>query len=146
MPSQVVKSFAEKSGKSESEVEKIWKETEQETKDKFKYKTSAFWAYVNKTVQHKLGLAKESLTFKGYVLLEKESKKESKKEESVIRVGDKVELIKPIKDVKDATVGEVFNVNSIADNGDLRIDNYFGAEWVDTYFSKKLFKKVEDKK
>jgi len=135
MPSSNVKAFAKKTGKSEAEVEKIWKETEQETKDKFKYKTGAFWAYVNKTVQHKLGLVKESLSFKDYIMLEKEEAEE-------IRVGDTVELIKPIKDVNDANVGEVFIVNDIADNGDISIDNYFGPEWHNKYFNKKLFKKI----
>jgi hypothetical protein len=132
MPNSVVKSFAKRSGKSESEVEKLWKETEEEVKDKFKYKTSAFWAYLNKTVQHKLGLVKEALSFKQFYLLEKEEKVS-------FEIGQVVRLVKPLKDIS-ATIGEVFTIVDVDEkSGDIRIANAFGPEYQDTYFKKQNF-------
>jgi len=70
MPNNAVKAFAQKSGKSQAEVEKIWKETEAETEKskKFTKNDPHFWAYVNATVQHKLGI-KESVktSFKSFL-------------------------------------------------------------------------------
>lgn len=132
MPNAIIKSFAHRSGKSEAEVEKLWKETEQEVKDKFKYKTSAFWAYLNKTVQHKLGLVKEDLSFKQYLMLEKESKE-------CFEIGQVVKLIKPLKGIN-ASIDEVFTVIDIDEkSGDIRIANAFGPEYQDTYFKKQNF-------
>ena len=67
MPATVIKSFAKKSGKTEKEVDKIWNDTKEEVKQKFKNESPAFWAYVNTTVQRKLGIAEETkLTFKDF--------------------------------------------------------------------------------
>lgn len=141
MPNSVVKSFAKRAGKSISEVEKLWKETEEETKDKFKFKTSAFWAYVNKTVQHKLGLAKESLSFKDYCsIILNEDKKER------FEIGQIVKLCKAIKDIPDATVGETFSIIDVDEKtGDIKIANPFGPEYQDTYFKKDYFTTTEAK-
>lgn len=75
MPVSVIKSFAKKSGKSEKEVEQIWDDTKEEVKDQFKYKTGAYWAYVNKVVQKKLKIAEDcKLSFKDYYVLVEEDK------------------------------------------------------------------------
>lgn len=66
MPSPLIKSFAKKSGKSEEEVEKIWNDTQKEVKEKFKNESPAFWAYVNTTVQKRLGLKETKLSFKQF--------------------------------------------------------------------------------
>jgi hypothetical protein len=68
MPTPLIKSFSKKSGKSEKEVEKIWDETKKEVKEKFKNESPSFWAYVNKIVQHKLGIKESSkITFKQFI-------------------------------------------------------------------------------
>ena len=141
MPNSVVKSFAKRANKSESEVEKLWKETEEEVKDKFKFKTSAYWAYVNKTVQHKLGLAKESLSFRDYCsIILNEDKKEP------FKIGQVVKLCKAIKDIPDATIGETFSIINIDEkSGDIKISNAFGPEYQDTYFKKDYFTTIEAK-
>jgi hypothetical protein len=64
MPAAIIKSFAKKSGKSEEEVEKLWKQTQEDVKNQFKYKTGAYWAYVNSIVQKKLKIEEAKLTFK----------------------------------------------------------------------------------
>lgn len=70
MPATVIKSFAKKSGKTEKEVDKIWNDTKEEVKQKFKNESPAFWAYVNTTVQRKLGIAEDvKLTFKEFITL-----------------------------------------------------------------------------
>jgi hypothetical protein len=75
MPNSTVKSFAKKSGKSEEEVEKIWKETEKEIKAQMRYKTGLFWSIVNSTVQKKLKIDESTkLSFKDYVELLDEDK------------------------------------------------------------------------
>jgi hypothetical protein len=66
MPNSTIKAFAKKSGKSEEEVEKIWKETEIEIKNQFKYKQGAYWAVVNSTVQKKLKIEESKLSFKQF--------------------------------------------------------------------------------
>jgi hypothetical protein len=143
MPNSVVKSFAKRANKSESEVEKLWKETEEEVKDKFKFKTSAYWAYVNKTVQHKLGLAKESLSFRNFCSIITE---EEKKQKFVI--GQIVKLCKKLKGIPDdiaPTIGETFSVIDVDDKtGDIKISNSFGPEFQDTYFKKENFTTIEE--
>ena len=133
MPASVIKSFAKKSGKSEEQVEKIWKKTKDDVEKQFKYKTGAYWAYVNSVVQKKLGIS-ESMKFKEFYLLS---------EKTDILVGDSVKLLKPIKGIE-ASVGELFTVMDVASNGDLKIANSFGPEHQDTYFSKKYFEKAEN--
>ena len=69
MPSNVVKSYAEKSGKSESEVDAIWNEVKKQAKEKFKEEDSHFWAYVNAVTKKKCGI-KEGISFKEYILFD----------------------------------------------------------------------------
>lgn len=59
MPNATVKSYAEKSGKSVAQVEKIWEDSKKEADKKFKTHNSEYWAYVNATVKKKLGLDKK---------------------------------------------------------------------------------------
>ena len=66
MPSSVVKSFAERSGKTVDEVEKIWNEVKEKAAKKFEKEDKHFWAYVNRTVQFKLGLANKKTSFKEF--------------------------------------------------------------------------------
>lgn len=63
MPNAVVKSYAEKTGKSVEHVERWWKEAEEQAKKKFKKKSPRYWAYVNGIVKRRAGLD-EALTFK----------------------------------------------------------------------------------
>lgn len=71
MPNSTIKAFAQKSGKSQAEVEKIWKETEAETEKggTFTKNDPRFWASVNTTVQHKLGIKEgtEKTSFKSFL-------------------------------------------------------------------------------
>ena len=69
MPNAVVKSYAEKTGKSVEHVEKWWEEAKEQASKKFKKKSKNFWAYVNGIVKRRAGLSEE-LTFKDYMLLE----------------------------------------------------------------------------
>lgn len=75
MPNAVVKSYAEKAGKSVEHVEGWWKDAEEQAKKKFKKKSPRFWAYVNGIVKRRAGLS-EDLSFKelyqNIKLLEKE--------------------------------------------------------------------------
>ena len=59
MPSSVVKSYAEKSGKSIDEVEKIWSDLKAEADGKFPEKNSEYWSYVSGGTRRALGLKKE---------------------------------------------------------------------------------------
>jgi len=61
MPSNIIKSFAEKSGKSIFEVEKLWQETKEEARKKFQKIDHQYWAYVTATVRIKLGLNEAKL-------------------------------------------------------------------------------------
>jgi len=63
MPNAVVKSYAEKSGKSAEHIEGYWKDAEEQAKKKFKKKSPRYWAYVNGIVKRRAGLSEE-LTFK----------------------------------------------------------------------------------
>ncbi len=56
MPSPLIKSYSERSGKSVSEIEKIWDEAKVTAHEKFKNEDSHFWAYVNAVVRKQLGL------------------------------------------------------------------------------------------
>jgi hypothetical protein len=71
MPNALIKSFAERSGKSVEEVEKIWDGVKKRAKDKFKDENGKFWAYVNRSVQFALGLAHKKMSFKQSVDKEK---------------------------------------------------------------------------
>lgn len=64
MSNKVIKSFAERSGKTESEVEDVWDSVKKTASKKFEKEGAEFWAYVNKTVQFKLGLAHKKMSFK----------------------------------------------------------------------------------
>jgi len=64
MPNAVIKSFAERADKSVEDVEKIWDKVKSEASKKFEKEDGKFWAYVNKTVQFKLGLAHKKMSFK----------------------------------------------------------------------------------
>jgi len=66
MPNSAIKSFAERSKKSEEEVEKIWDDVAKAAKSKFDDEDDDYWAYVNKTVQFKLGLAHKKTKFKEF--------------------------------------------------------------------------------
>lgn len=66
MPNAVVKSYAEKTGKSVEHVEKWWNEAEKQAKKKFKKKGPRYWAYVNGIVKRRAGLTGE-LSFKELV-------------------------------------------------------------------------------
>ena len=55
MPSFLVKAFASKYKKPVAEVERIWKQTSEEALKKFRVKSDRYYAYVNATVQSKLG-------------------------------------------------------------------------------------------
>lgn len=69
MPATVIRSFAKQSGKTEKEVDKIWNDTKEEVKKKFKNESPAFWAYVNKSVQYKLGIAEDlKITFRDFLM------------------------------------------------------------------------------
>jgi hypothetical protein len=63
MPNAVVKSYAEKTGKSAEHIERWWKEAEKEAKHKFKKKNPRYWAYVNGIVKRRAGLS-DALSFK----------------------------------------------------------------------------------
>jgi hypothetical protein len=63
MPNAVVKSYAEKTGKSAEHVEHWWKDAEKEAAKKFKKGSSRYWAYVNGIVKRRAGL-NDALTFK----------------------------------------------------------------------------------
>jgi hypothetical protein len=71
VPSSVIKSFAEKSGHSVSDVEKLWDESKVEAAKKFKEDDSKFWAYVNATTQRKLGLGRKKTSFKQHLETDK---------------------------------------------------------------------------
>lgn len=67
MPNAVVKSYAEKTGKSAEHIEGWWKEAEEQASKKFKKKGPRFWAYVNGIVKRRAGLAEEVTTFKDWL-------------------------------------------------------------------------------
>lgn len=61
MPSNVVKSFAERSGKTIDEVEAVWKESKAQAdhSEQFHEKDSHYWSYVVSVTESKLGLKKK---------------------------------------------------------------------------------------
>lgn len=71
MPSKLIKSFAERSGKTTDEVEEIWNDVKKKAKSKFDKEDGSFWAYVSKTTQFRLGLAHKKMSFKDHVEKEK---------------------------------------------------------------------------
>ena len=68
MPNAVIKSYAEKIGKSVEHVEAWWDEAKEQASKKFKKKDKHFWAYVNGIVKRRAGLSEET-TFKDFILL-----------------------------------------------------------------------------
>lgn len=59
MPNKNIESYAERSGRSVEEVERIWDETVEQAKHKFpkdEWESDDFYAYINATVLIKLGL------------------------------------------------------------------------------------------
>lgn len=64
MPNKIIKSFSERSGKDVEEVESIWNAVKETASKKFDKEDASFWAYVNKNVQFKLGLAHKKMSFK----------------------------------------------------------------------------------
>jgi hypothetical protein len=139
MPAAVIASIAKKSGKSKSDIEKIWDEEKKHAKKKFKTEDEHYWAYVTAVTKRRSGL-KESLTFKGY-LCEVANKKEEPIEK--IDVGDQVEVIKSFKvGENEVSVGETFTVSGVADDGAISLSNPWGPEQHDKFFSVKNFKKI----
>lgn len=67
MPSSVIKSFADKAGRSIPEVEKYWDESKSEAAKKFSEDDPKFWAYVNAVTQRKLGLGSKKTSFKQHL-------------------------------------------------------------------------------
>lgn len=72
MPTPLLKKYAEETGKTLSEIEKIWDEAKAEAAEKFKNKGPSYWAYVNATTRHKLGLATHKTRLKEYLELSHE--------------------------------------------------------------------------
>ena len=71
MPNKNIKSFADRSGKTEAEVEEIWDAVKAKASKKFEKENNEFWAYVNRTVQFKLGLANKKTSFKEFASKDK---------------------------------------------------------------------------
>ena len=71
MPSKLIQSFADRSGKTVDEVEQIWDEVKKKAKSKFEKENGDFWAYVSKTTQFKLGLAHKKMSFKDHLQKDK---------------------------------------------------------------------------
>lgn len=71
MPNKTIKSLADRSGKSETEVEEIWDAVKSKASKKFEKENDEFWAYVNRTVQFKLGLANKKTSFKEFASKDK---------------------------------------------------------------------------
>jgi hypothetical protein len=61
MPSQLIKSMAEKSGKSEAEIEDLWNDATEKAGLKFDNGTDQFYAYAVGILKRMLGLAPVSL-------------------------------------------------------------------------------------
>lgn len=59
MPSNMVKRYAEQSGKSVEQVEKIWTACKKQAKHVSKTEDEHYWAYVNLCTRTKLGLDKK---------------------------------------------------------------------------------------
>lgn len=68
MPNAIVKSYAEKSGKSVDHVEAWWDAAKKQAMEKFGKKGPKFWSYVNAIVRRRAGLS-ENLSFKEYLML-----------------------------------------------------------------------------
>ncbi len=71
MPNKTIKSLADRSGKTEAEVEEIWDAVKAKASKKFEKENNEFWAYVNRTVQFKLGLANKKTSFKEFASKDK---------------------------------------------------------------------------
>lgn len=73
MPTPQLKSFAEKSGKPISDLERYWDQAKTDAAEKFKHGSKKFWAYVVGIVKRRAGLS-EQLTFRDYLLIEEMGK------------------------------------------------------------------------
>jgi hypothetical protein len=69
MPSNVVKSFAERSGKSLGKIEGYWDEAKKSAMEKFGKKGPKFWSYVTAIVKRRAGLD-EAISFSDFLTLE----------------------------------------------------------------------------
>ena len=69
MPSNVVKSFAERSGKSLGKIEGYWDEAKKSAMEKFGKKGPKYWSYVTAIVKKRAGLA-EGIKFSEFLVLE----------------------------------------------------------------------------
>lgn len=56
MPTAVLKSYAEQSGKTLEEVEKVWASCKAQADSKFSKKDEHYWAYVNSCTKRKLNI------------------------------------------------------------------------------------------
>ena len=63
MPVPMLKSLANKSGKSISTAEKYWEEAKTSASKKFKKKDSHYWAYVAGIVKHRMGITESFKDF-----------------------------------------------------------------------------------
>jgi hypothetical protein len=67
VPSALIKAYAKQSGRSVEHCEKIWEDNKKEADSKFHVKKDSdkdgkYWAWVNATTRHKLGLDKKTHT------------------------------------------------------------------------------------
>jgi len=69
MPASMIKSFAQKSGKSEAEVEKLWQEAKKAAGESYSEKgeSEKFYGTATKILKNKLNMNEERLTFADYV-------------------------------------------------------------------------------
>lgn len=68
MPNALIKSYAEKTGKSVDTVEGYWEEAKESAKEKFGKVSPKFYAYANAIVQKRLGIH-EAVSFKQFLML-----------------------------------------------------------------------------
>ncbi len=72
---KTIASLAERSGKTEAEVEELWNDVKEKASKKFEKEDKHFWAYVSRSVQFKLGLANKKTSFKEFADKSKNDKK-----------------------------------------------------------------------
>ncbi len=71
MPSKFVQNTAERMGVSVEHAEKVWHDAKQAVK-KGKRQGSWYWGKVVNTFKRMMGIKKESMTFRDYLLIESE--------------------------------------------------------------------------
>jgi hypothetical protein len=83
MPSNIVKSFAQKTGKSEAEVEKLWNKAKEQAdkKDDLEKDSDSYWAYVT-------GILKNMLSIKENVDMDKQQERRALTRQFVQKVVD----------------------------------------------------------